>query len=541
MSRPQPARLGPFTGGINNASDPSMLQDNELVECINMSLDLDGSLVARPPFEVVNAVPSPSVSVKDHAFIGSGILNGIPYVFFSYTPYIGTSTTYAFDGTNNLAVGNFRATKALQYGDVVIFIPSVAGTGGYWDGVTFTTDASMPVGESAVTFKSRIFIVPGKNASGPTNHQLKFSEPVDPNNPTTVNWNVGVNIIPVSPGDGQHLMDIDNYNDNLILFKQDSTYIFVYDTLPTQGTLKLINDNIGASERRSVVSYENSLFVMHEGKVYEIVNYNFNRINEKVPFAFNTTLPVVPDPLGVGALAEFQFPVFLSIFGDKLLVRYFSHIYVYELRTKTWARWEMADQYVNLFGPLIAMPAINPEDFLIKYYSSSSINTNHRFVIQDGYDNTTYEVASNNGTTKLAINCSIQTKIYDFGESFSFKRLTWWGMDCITQSVIAGYVYPVNVRPIATWGIVDNYTWGQIQNAIWAYPNPIGIGVITTTVNDPNLLQRKFVKFLKAIRFRQVYFVVNFSYGGTTLDGPPRFISLTAFIGSKQLVPKQVS
>lgn len=543
MSRPQPARLGPFTGGINTASDPSMLQDNEMVDCTNMSLDLDGSLVARPPIKPVTPV-AVVLPYTDFAVIGNGIIDGIPYVFYSYYDDTLLHTTMAFDGVNTLFIAAMRATVALQYGDVVYFVPGTNPSisepnngGGYWDGFTFTAfgsgSSAIPPGESAVFYKSRLWVTPGDNASALARHQLKFTEPIDPNAPGTLDWNAGVNLIPVSPGDGEYLMDIKVYNDNLILFKQDSTYIFVYDVLPTQGTLKLINDNIGVSSRRCVVSYENSLYTMHEGKVYEIVNYNFARINEKTPFILETDVPVAGQTL--------QFPVCMSLFGDKLIVRYYKRTYVYELRTKTWSRWIMQDAYSNYFGPLVDMPQIAPNSFNIQYYAASALSTNHLFVIKNGYDNATYEVASVDGTTKVAIICTVYTKTYDFGESFNFKRLTWWGMDCITQSNCVGYAFPVAVRPIATWGVVDDYTWGQIQNSIWAYPVPIGIGAISTSVTDPNLFQRKFIKFLKALRFRQIYFGTLFYYYGSTNDGPPRFVSLTAFVGSKQLVPKQVN
>src|SRR5690349_18361248 len=88
-SRGQPAKLGPFTGGLNLYSDPSSIADNELTACVNMELDLDGSLIQMPPtYEVAN---------DDHwgiVFIGSGVVNGTSYLIASTA----TDGVYCFDG-----------------------------------------------------------------------------------------------------------------------------------------------------------------------------------------------------------------------------------------------------------------------------------------------------------------------------------------------------------------------------------------------------------------------------------------------------------
>ena len=51
MASPKRAvQLGPFMKGLNTFSDPSAVPDDGLAELLNMELDLDGSLVSRPPF-----------------------------------------------------------------------------------------------------------------------------------------------------------------------------------------------------------------------------------------------------------------------------------------------------------------------------------------------------------------------------------------------------------------------------------------------------------------------------------------------------------
>jgi hypothetical protein len=54
MGRPTIGRLGPFVGGMNNSTNnPATIADTELWDCLNMDVDLDGSLKMRPPIQEV--------------------------------------------------------------------------------------------------------------------------------------------------------------------------------------------------------------------------------------------------------------------------------------------------------------------------------------------------------------------------------------------------------------------------------------------------------------------------------------------------------
>ena len=70
-------RLGPFTGGLNLASDPTILEDEELIQCLNMELDIDGSLVYRPAIQVaVTGAQNQRLLI-----FGSVIFSGTLYLF----------------------------------------------------------------------------------------------------------------------------------------------------------------------------------------------------------------------------------------------------------------------------------------------------------------------------------------------------------------------------------------------------------------------------------------------------------------------------
>lgn len=519
MARAEALRLGPFVGGLNTASDPTAVADSEMVDCINFELDIDGSLVCRPPIvETTNLSASWTERI---VIIGRAVFAGGNYIIGSNSDGV-----YSFDGTTwTLIKAGLESRVALQFNDNVwiVPVPACAVDGGRWNPTDgFVTDANMPEGESAIFHKTRMFIVPGVDATTNTS-RIRFTEPITS---ATLDW-ASTNLIDISPGDGEKLIDLIVYNDNLMLFKQDSTFILAYDLAPSDAIVRAISTTIGATSRRCVATYENSVFLYHEGDVYEIVNYDFQRTNLKVPFTYDGASP--------DTRAE---EVFLSLVGDRLLVRYYNRIYVYGLKTRTWTRWASINSDLHNFGPLVPFPSNPTQSVNTKYYGGSAIVSSEQvFYIADGYDATTTEDTL---TDTYSIECSMTTKNFDLSDSHHFKKMMWWGADILTNKDIEGSATPVVSSFQATWGDLATSTWADIAANTWAQPltEP---STQTTTVVDDTAVQRKFVKFLKTLRFRQINFSISLQSFGSTVDGPCRLFSLTAIIGSKQTVGKQVN
>jgi len=519
----QAIKLGPFVGGINTASDPTAVADNELVDAVNFELDLDGSLVCRPPIaEVTNMSATWTERI---VIIGSCTLNGTNYVIGS-----NVDGTYAFDGTTWTTVRTgLYARVALQFQDL-LFVVAITGStnnGGFWDGTTWTTDANMPKGESAVFHKARMFIAPGLTAGGAAAHQVKYTDPISIAAPTPLVWGAS-NVISVGQGDGQHLVEVIVYNDNLMLFKRDSTYVFAYDVQPIDAILRKINNNIGATYRHSVVQYENSVFVLHEGSVFEIINFDFQRINFKVPFFLDTSAPSTRAEL-----------VNMSIMGDRLIVHYFNRIYVYGLKSKTWTRWDSINTNLRNFSRLVEMPSATIAQSNVRYYAGSAIlSTEKVFAVYDGYDSVTTE--HDLTPADYIIQCYVLTKNYDLADPMHYKRLFWWGADIISKRNITAVVNPISSNKTVSWAALKLGTWNSLLTATWGSPLTTVVS-IQTIVADSSTIGRKFVKFLKSLRWRQVNFELTLESYGTTNDGPPRLFSLTAVVGLKETVVKQVS
>jgi hypothetical protein len=110
----KPLTLGPFSGGLNLASDPTDVDDAQCVEALNFDLDPNGALKSRPPF----------VSAGGRMRVGTtGNIRfiGIYYATDGTIHPIGSdglSTTYRFRMTDNLWVtitSTFAATAMTQF------------------------------------------------------------------------------------------------------------------------------------------------------------------------------------------------------------------------------------------------------------------------------------------------------------------------------------------------------------------------------------------------------------------------------------------
>lgn len=520
MARAEALRLGPFVGGMNTASDPTAVADSELVDCTNMELDIDGSLVSRPP---IVETTTPGGLTQRITVIGRGSFPEGNYLIAS-----NSAGVYKFDGTSwtNLKIG-LQSEVALQFFNFIWIVPKsgTGGVGGRWSPSTgFVADADMPEGEAAIFHKTRMFICPGKSASV-NESRLRFTEPIAS---STLNW-LSTNLIDVSPGDGQNLIDIEVYNDNLLLFKNDSTYVLAYDIRPSDAIVRNINPTLGVTDKRCVVSFENSIFCFHEGNLYEIINYDFSQINTKLPLEFDGTAPST-------RLDD----AFICLLGARLIVRYFNRIYVFGLRTRTWTRWESQSDVLHNFGPLMAFPTDALQAVNTKYYAGSTIGSFTNFVyIQDGYDGSTIEHEIS-PTVNYDINCTVLTKNYDLADSHHFKRLMWWGADILTTRDVVGTATPVVISFQVTWNDLATTTWNALAARTWNQPLASPAGVVTNAVNSTDG-GRLFTKFLKSLRFRQINFRLDLVNDGSTVQGPARVFTLTAMIASKQTVTKQVN
>jgi hypothetical protein len=555
----QELKIGPYAGGINRYSDESAIADNEMVDCVNFDIDLDGSLKSRPPWRVLyetgglgtagtHLIPLFQLIVGTYTYNsvqtifyteekgnGSGGFTWNLYVYFVNGPSAGTSSL--------VFAGNY--SKSVRYGNIVYFIPDPKNATD--NGVSYHLDnsvgpASVPLkrGYAAVIYKDRLWIT-GRRGLAPES-RLYFS---DPGNPISF---PGTNFFDINPGDGDACQDITVYQDNLLIFKDSATYVLTFDASPAQADLQVVNTDVGVNGPRCVIPYENSIFILQYNAVYEMVNYDFTRVSVKVPFEYDVTLPDVTNGW------SWRDPIWLSRIGDRLVVRFYNRLYIYHLRLRAWSRWDSNDIAIRYIGYIMLL---DNTDITLRlgfnsYVATSSLNSQFDlsnvgattwgqydkiFILDDRYEGTFTE---NGNVTPVPsdISCTMKTKAFDFGFSHRFKRLVHWGVDLITNRNITGTAMPILITYRATWDQISLYQWHQLGT--WQFPL---FDHLANTVTQPSgtIFGRRFIRFPKSFRFRLVQFEVDLVTAGNTSDGPARLYSITAFVVGKQLVPQAVN
>jgi len=551
--------IGPFAGGINTYSDPAMIADNEMVDCRNFDVNLDGSLSSRPPWFTMNAQVFSSTDTgtsppeSSQIVIGSGTYEGFRYVIVN-SSHTGAPASYIYfvDGDNAgilAKIADGVHSKSHRYGDYVYLVPDLGsdGKGAKYslDGGLVTILDKMPVGYASIVYKDRLWIS-GRRGAPSDNSRLFFSDLSD-----FGSW-PGTNFFDIAPGDGDAVNDLIVYQDNIVIFKDNATYVLTYDSGPAQAVLQVINTDVGAMGPRCVDVYENSVFILKYNQVYEMSNYDFVRVSVKIPFEYDNTFP--SGNYFVNG-QSWKYPFWLRIVGDRAVVRFYNRIYVYHLRLRCWTRWESKDPNIHYIGPIMRLD--NTNTALLRgtdtYIACSSLSKvpdkagmgssgswNRYFKIfqmEDRYESTHREYGDIT-PAPVDINLSLITKQFDVGLSHRFKRLMHWGINCYTGREASGTLFPYSVAYKVSWSQLQVHHWHELNT--WDYPLT-NIPTITQQVPSGTAKQIKFIRFPKSLRFRLLQFKVDMATVGNTTDGPAYFYNLTAFIGSKQIVPKAVN
>jgi hypothetical protein len=518
-------RLGPFSGGLNIGSDPVLIQDNELSTCLNLELDQDGSLVSRPAIEVAfQGATNPRILI-----FGSIVFSGVLYLFATMNGGTYVSANGGSSWTQLNPGGGSRECKTMEVYNNTVWLPatplSVNGGMSWTVAGGAVAVAAMPRAEKCIVHKNRLYTCPGNTATVNAS-RLTFSQSAD-----FTTW-PGANFIDVQPGDGDTLNNVVVYQDNLLLFKGESTHVLAYDLDPVDAILREINPVVGSDGSLGVVQYENTVYSMHRNKVYEITNYNFALLNLKVPLVFDNALPT-----GTTARYENQH---LSLVGERLIVRYYNRTYSFQLRTRTWGEWSKTDTTStiewHIFGPLIRARDLSGSG-LDTYYTGYSFDvTSGGYKIITIIDGRSSAAAEGTGSHKFY--CIATTKDYDMADPVRYKRLFWWGVDVLTGNDILGSVLPITLINSTTWNALTTQTWNDLNT--WNNPTLGTLEFETLVVGDTIINTNKEIKLGKAMRFRKIRFSLRLETDGTP-EQPTKIFQYTAVVAIKQLVSARTS
>lgn len=558
----QELKIGPYAGGINTYSDMSAIADDEMVDCVNFDIDLDGSLKSRPPWRLLYGtsatITTGTLPPDSHQLVlGSFVYEGVQFIIINschtgvYAAYI-----YFMGGTNDgtiqkIADGTYQA--AIRYGDDIYLPPGPeGGSSSLGTGQKYTLSSglvtalpNMPRGYAACVYKDRLWISGRRGIAG--NSRVLFSD--------LASFGVfqSSSFFDINPGDGDAVNDLIVYQDNLIIMKDNKTYVLSYDQGPAQAVLQQISGTIGVMGRNCVVAYENSIFMLQYNEVYEMTNYTFTRVSVKVPFEYDHTTPFEGQKSTVDEW--WKYAQSLSLVGDRLYARFFNRLYIYHLRLRAWTRYESNDESIHYIGRAVRLDNTNTDlnrgyesyvacSALGKVTDSSGFGSSGNwkgylkiFIMEDLYEDASREFG-NITYSPVDISCKMVTKAYDVGLSHRFKRLMHWGVDCITGRNITGTLFPFTIAYKVTWQQLRPSKWSQLNT--WQYPLFVIPEIVVSQPQGAGLA-RRYIRFGRSLRFRLVQFEVSMITSGNASDGPARLYSLTAFISAHQIAPKAVN
>lgn len=511
MATRKSTMIGPFSRGLNTYDDPTALHDQELVEALNFDPGLDGSMRNRPPF--TNTGDSFPVS-------GSGVphLLGFFYDVGDVAILIasdGVSSTYRYDVTAAdpqwvLITDTMSASAMTQYDGKAWLLSPVGETdpGGYWTSAGgFVADADMPHGTSITSYKSRLWVAQGVGGSNPT--RVLYSKVLG-----QPDFWKNAAFTDIGSGDGQFVVKIVTYYDVMLVFRTGSIWSYQYSSDPATAIQSVVVPGVGLQNAYCLVAYENYLYFLYDENAYAFINNRATQINVKVPFTSSAK------ESGSSTFA-------VSLFSNRILYSYYENIYSYSIRTQTWTKWRS-----DAYGPIsqVLMPLIDEQTgvgYALPVPTGSSLSL---LRIEDALT----DAAEN-------MLCVLTTKNYNFDAPGSFKVLFWWGVDVIFKHEIQGVVIPGVFNLSATWGdLARNMTWGKVRLNTWRFPYLSDRSVVSDVSTGTGPM-RKFVKFFKKLRFRQLQFRVSFRTDGSKESAPVQVFTISTYMTEKQTVSKTIS
>jgi hypothetical protein len=547
--------LQKFTSGLNNYWDASSIKDDELSSVINFEFSTSGSLMSRPPIWAEKKTTSPYATVVTPAtdepldIIGTYIrLNGDRYLvgITNDKTWIYNVITQAWT-----QVAAFRASDCTQYMDKLVLC-STTTAGGYWNGTTFTV-TNMPELGGIELMQNRFF---GYGVEGTDTANTIFWSDITTSGPSgeiTSVWDWDDTdsqnyYVDIGNGDGQWITAMaPGYND-LVIFRNKSTYRYSFNEDPALGTMQSQQQDIGAENKQCVVKFDNSYYVLSGQTLYKYQNWLFYPLNaQRIKFESDSS-------------AEYRFQHAVSIVGRRCIVFHNGSTYALNLDTQTWSEWSI-DSEVAYF---VTVPR-QAEDLGEELYYGISAKVDQPIA---GIDYPLFRTSISNsvslsptiyGTTVENIKCFIRTKTYDFNTPVEWKRLYFWAADITTSKAVKATVVPValeEVLPTPTWDeLSKDYdsepgfkTWDELsysgpgdpEYGTWDLLISSDGGFETTIAELPNYgrPQRIEAKLNQSLRFRRIYFELYLECDGSPATSPVQVYSITPMIGVKAKVAR---
>lgn len=540
--RQRSVALQRFTGGLNNYWDQSSIDDAELASIINLEFTTSGAMISRPPIygemSGATAIESP-VTTEPFDIIGTYTRNDGERYLVAVT----NAKTWIYNITSKLwtEIWAHKASDCTQFQNKIV-LSSLTEHGGYWEAGTFTV-TNMPYLGGIELFQNRFF---GYGVQGTSTANTMYWSDITtfgPSGETTSVWDWidetgNYYYVDIGSGDGQWITAMaQGYND-IVLFRNKSTYRYSFGEDPAGGQMQVMQQDVGAENKRCAVKFENAHFVFSGGILYRYQNWLYYPLNaRKVKFESYTNFTQ-------------RFEHAISVVGRRILVWHQGSMFAYNLDTETWSEWE-TDTRAGYFVAVARKDEDNVENL---YYGVSGdvAKLNNKYSLLRVEDNAVSLVGAE------SFKCFLRTKIYDFDSPVEWKRLYFWAADVASARPIKAVVYPVALTETvvqANWDEVSKdfdgetayYTWDQLSKddladttyGTWdSIVTPSG-GIATVVSSFPQTApQRIEAKLNNALRFRRIYFELYLESDGTASTAPVQIYSITPMVGAKATVTK---
>lgn len=496
-----------FSGGLNNVADASIIADNELAEAMNVVLSKGGKLVSRPPFQAIEDFPAGGGVTRILGYFRNE--DGVVFIVIA-----NDSKTYLY----NIVAATWTEIWDNAAADITtylnrLYLVRTSGAGGYWSKVagvyTFTTLAEMPKGNQIHATKGRIYISSRELTNTST---IRYSNITSISGGTSIDEFPVANFIDVNEGDGQLLVKILEGNNELFLFRSNSTWRLAFGASaePTDGTLSPLSQTVGVDGPNCAVEAGNIIAVLHGGTLYQFAGYNFYPLNDnnKVQFVADT--------------AEWDIPAAVSKVGQYLIVWYHGSTYCFDSESNAWTEWSSDTNVAHLVEA--------PRGTLLSAIESTrAYGTAASVTAANGLIRFSQE---HNFADSEVIRCSVKTKVYDIDQPSKFKRMFGWEALGVFVNYLQAAVVPIQstAEQRTTWAELSATTWATALSTpiLWA-PLDATVPVIVTGLPSQYPIPQ-IIKISGKQVFKRAYFHFNFENDGTKTTSPSRFDGFVMYL-----------
>lgn len=425
----------------------------------------------------------------------------------------------------------FAASDCVQY-QSKLYLVSPQFQGGYYArasstqpyayfslATSATNSKPMPRGSSIALYQERFWIAGPRGTVDEST--LFFSNITSTSAGTNINEFTG-DFIGVQSGDGQRIEKLIVGQNDLFIFRNRSTWRFIYDSTPAQGRLTPISNFVGADSKYCVAVRENYIVTLSGGSLYELVSYVFYPLNLPKKMRFTPSADVNTRTIDYA----------VSMLGNRALVWSRGATYVFDVSLRAWTMWDS--------------PATRGAYFLRYPGGNDRFGGDTAFGVSgssgSGYNKVYRVIDAITPANAEEMTCSITTKAYDYGDPGATKRMWWWGVNGATGRNMRGKAIPLGLSDeTTTWDAMDQVSWDQLSKGSWDYPLIPSPSIDTDRAFPAAVPAQIFAKMNQGIRFRQCSFTVSLDTNGSTSSGPVRIDSITTWVETKTKVSKAVS